>query len=213
MTIECSGPVIVFDYGEVVSLPPSAEDRAALEGLSGTDAGAFWEAYWGERREYDRGLTAAEYWGRVALRAGADWDAARTQRLWAADVASWLRPDPRVADLLAELAGRGVRTALLSNAPADIAGALRHSPALAAMEHLFFSCDLGACKPEPGVYRHVLEALGSAPAETVFVDDRKENVLAAAEHGIDAHHYTGFAAFRAFLAERLGAEPGRHAEP
>ncbi|MFC7741861.1 HAD-IA family hydrolase [Nocardiopsis composta] len=80
------------------------------------------------------------------------------------------------------------------------------------MEHRFFSCDLGACKPEPAVYRHVLEVLGSPPADTVFVDDRKENVLAAAEQGIDAHHYTGFAGLREFLAERLGGAPRRHAE-
>ncbi len=195
---------VIFDYGEVLSLPPSTEARATLERLAGVPATDFWSVFWDERREYDRGCTAAQYWGRVARRLGADWDPALRQWLWATDVGSWLATSDESAHLLDRLAARGVRLALLSNAPHDIAGALRHSPALASFDSLFFSCDLGICKADPAAYTHFLRELGATPEETVFVDDREENVLAAEQLGIDAHHYCGHSDLEAFLTDRIG---------
>lgn len=199
---------VVFDFGEVLSRPQDETHRAAMERLAGVPADRFWSAYWNERRAYDAGLGAAQYWERVAERAGATWDTARVQALWASDVASWLPTDPQVTALVGALAERGVRLALLSNAPSDIAGALRHSPVLTPFASLFFSCDLRLCKPDPAVYRHVLNELGTEPDRTAFIDDREENVLAAKREGIDAHHYVGPEDLRAFLEERLGALPG-----
>ncbi|MBV2363634.1 HAD family hydrolase [Streptomonospora nanhaiensis] len=196
---------VVFDYGEVISLPPSAEDRTALERLAGGSAEEFWSAYWAERRAYDAGISGDEYWRRVADRLGAAWDSAARQALWAVDVGSWLHVRPESTALLERLADRGVRLALLSNAPFDIAGALRHSPVLARFEELFFSADLGRCKPDPQVYRHILDRLGTPPERTAFVDDREENILAAKELGIVAHHYAGTADLEAFLADLVGS--------
>jgi putative hydrolase of the HAD superfamily len=195
---------VLFDYGEVLSLPPSPEARAELERLSGAPEADFWAAYWAERRAYDRGCAARDYWDGVAGRLGAAWDSATRHALWATDVGSWLHLAEASAALLDRLAARGTRLALLSNAPHDIAGALRHSPALAPFDRLFFSCDLAACKPEPAVYTHVLTELGTPAADVVFVDDREENVLAAKLLGIDTHHYAGPEGLDAFLTERLG---------
>ena len=36
--------VVVFDYGEVISRPPSDADRAALLARAGVDADRFWPA-------------------------------------------------------------------------------------------------------------------------------------------------------------------------
>nr|WP_184080297.1 HAD family phosphatase [Nocardiopsis mwathae] len=175
-----------------------------MERIAGVDPRDFWTAYWDERPDYDGGLTSTEYWERIALRLGADWDGARRQELWATDVASWLHATEESAALLNRLAARGVRLALLSNAPSDIAGALRHSPVLARFDAVFFSCDLGIRKPDPEIYRHVLAELGAAPEETVFVDDREENVLAAKRLGIDAHHHGAFDDLVSFLTARFG---------
>ncbi|GAA3748016.1 putative hydrolase of the HAD superfamily [Spinactinospora alkalitolerans] len=195
---------VVFDYGEVISVPPPEEVRAKLERLSGARPEEFWAAYWAERRAYDAGVPASEYWGRVAGRIGAEWDAARRQEIWAADVGGWLYASAASVAVLDRLAGHGARLALLSNAPSDIAGALRASPLLEPFDALFFSCDVGVCKPDAAIYTHVLEELGAAPAETAFIDDREENILAAKELGIDAHHYAGTADMEAFLTDRLG---------
>ncbi|MFC4561140.1 HAD family hydrolase [Nocardiopsis mangrovi] len=197
-------PTILFDYGEVISLPQPAESRAALERLAGVDPADFWAAYWAGRRAYDQGDTAAVYWDGIARSTGADWDTVRRQQLWAADVASWLHLRDRSVRLLERLAARGARLALLSNASADMAHALRRSPALAGFDSLFFSSDLALCKPDPEIYTRVLGELGAEPEHTVFIDDREENILAAKALGIDAHHYTGPEGVEAFLAERIG---------
>ncbi|GAA4909376.1 HAD family hydrolase [Streptomonospora salina] len=204
--------VVVFDYGDVLSLNPPQEDRRRMERLAGVPADDLWSAYWQERRAYDGGITAAEYWTRVAARAGAEWDTATLHGLWALDVGSWLHVREGTARVLGTLGRRGVRTALLSNAPTDIAGALRTAPVMAGFDALYFSAELGVCKPDPAIYEHVLGEMGTAAGRTAFVDDREENVLAAKRLGLTTHHYTGDDGLVSFLAEHgLIDTPGRTA--
>ncbi|KAI0700463.1 HAD-like domain-containing protein [Cytidiella melzeri] len=51
-------------------------------------------------------------------------------------------------------------------------------------EKIFTSANAGMRKPSIGFFRHVLDAIGSDPATTAFVDDKAENVLAARSLGI-----------------------------
>ncbi|PRX96193.1 HAD family hydrolase [Allonocardiopsis opalescens] len=191
---------VLFDYGCVISVDQPAAAVAEIERLAGVEPAALWSAYWGERLAYDAGAyTADGFWSRLAKLTGADWPAARRQQLWAADVASWSHIDPEAVELIEELAADGVRLALLSNAPHDMAALLRSSPVAERFERLFFSCDLGLTKPDPAIYRHVLAELAVEPSELVFADDRAENVAAAAALGIRAHHHAGVAGLRAAL--------------
>lgn len=51
--------------------------------------------------------------------------------------------------------------------------------------HVFFSsCYTGLRKPDPAAYRNALQLTQRAPDESVFLDDRPENVSAAAGLGI-----------------------------
>ena len=54
------------------------------------------------------------------------------------------------------------------------------------MQHLFFSFELGLNKPDPAIYRAVLEQSGWKAEESLFLDDSPENVAAASELGIQA---------------------------
>ena len=51
-------------------------------------------------------------------------------------------------------------------------------------EKLYFSCDLKMMKPDPAIFRYVLDAEGLDPAETLFIDDSPRNTEAAARIGI-----------------------------
>ncbi len=84
-------------------------------------------------------------------------------------------------------AARGFRLALLSNAPVEVARAIDRQPWLAAFTPRVYSCDLGAIKPDPAVYRSLLDVLGADAGDVVFLDDREDNVAAAGELGIEAH--------------------------
>ena len=45
---------LLCDYGEVLSLPQSADDRVGLEEAAGGGGHRFWDAYWAQRPGYDR---------------------------------------------------------------------------------------------------------------------------------------------------------------
>lgn len=64
----------------------------------------------------------------------------------------------------------------------------------------FSSCYLGLRKPDPKIYQVALDVLQRDPEDTAFIDDRPENVAAAAKLGLHAIRYTGSEA----LAEELG---------
>jgi HAD superfamily hydrolase (TIGR01509 family) len=46
------------------------------------------------------------------------------------------------------------------------------------------SCRLQLCKPEAGIYEHLLRTYALDPAETLFIDDVQKNLDAAAKLGI-----------------------------
>ena len=103
-------------------------------------------------------------------------------------------------DLAAGLAAAGHRLAVLSNAPEDVALAVQALPMAAYFEHLLFSCFLKTAKPEADCFRGALGLLGASPSDVVFLDDRADNVAAAAALGIRSLQFTDAAAARAGLA-------------
>ncbi len=51
-------------------------------------------------------------------------------------------------------------------------------------EKVYYSHDLKMRKPEAQIYRHVLDEQGLVPSETLFLDDREDNLAAARAEGI-----------------------------
>ncbi len=175
---------LLCDYGEVLSLPQSAEDRVGLEEAAGGGGNRFWDAYWADRPGYDRAeLSAVDYWMAVV---GDPLDHDRLGRLIALDVASWLHPNPLSLAAAGRAAERGLRLAILSNAPVDVADAADAQHWMQPFAPRIFSCRLRAIKPEPAAYVAALAALNAQPNEVVFVDDRPGNVIAARNLGLRA---------------------------
>ena len=200
LSVVCTGTVtwLLCDYGEVLSLPQPADDRARVEAAAGRGGEGFWADYWGYRPDYDRGdLSVRGYWATVA---GRDLDDGDLGRLVVADVASWLHPDIRALAGAGRAARRGLRLALLSNAPTEVASAIDASAWISGFMPRLFSCRLGAVKPEPAAFEATLDALGAPPGEVVFLDDRPANVDAARQLGIRAELYRSPAQFDAVSA-------------
>ncbi|UQU62012.1 HAD-IA family hydrolase [Couchioplanes caeruleus] len=193
---------LLIDFGEVISLAQPAADLAALAADAGLPAAEFTARYWHHRPGYDRGSSALGYWTAVL---GHRPGGAQLRRLVARDVASWLHLDAGTLALLEQVHAAGVPVSLLSNAPGELARELEWHPALRSFAHLLFSADLRLVKPDPAVFTAALGALGAAPADVVFVDDRADNVAAAAALGLRACLFTATAACR---AEILAATAG-----
>jgi putative hydrolase of the HAD superfamily len=200
MTLSIRDRVVVFDYGEVISVTPSDEARAALVAIADVEADPFWASYWAHRDGLDRGtLSVTGYWNLVAADTGTNWSAATVQRLWAADFTSWISVEPGTIDLIAELHAGGTRLAVLSNAGFDFASPLRFSPMAEFFERVFVSAEMNDLKPDPSIYLEVTGALGITPAQLVFIDNKKINTDAAGNLGATVHHFVGVESLRAFL--------------
>jgi putative hydrolase of the HAD superfamily len=196
------GRTVIFDYGEVISLMPSAADREVIAGLAGVgrDSEPFWRAYFTHRDGLDQGRAGvAAYWQAIASDLGARWDDARVHELWAADFRSWLSINPGTIEVLADLKDGGTRLALLSNAGPDFGSYFRHGPLGDFFAACYVSGELGLLKPNPEIYQHVLDDLGISAAEAVFIDNREANICGAETLGITGHLFTQVTALRAFL--------------
>ena len=192
-----SARTIVFDLGGV--LVPTSRVIPRLAEAAGVDEATFSAAYWTARTEYDLGGDPVAYWTSVVTALGREPGPALVAHLQEVDSLKWSTlPDESVA-LLDRL--RGERIAVLSNAPAPLAAAVRAAPWSAAAERLLFSADVGLMKPDPAMYARADVELGTAPGRAVFFDDKAENVEAARAHGWAAHVWDGpAAALRALAA-------------
>jgi putative hydrolase of the HAD superfamily len=63
-------------------------------------------------------------------------------------------------------------------------------------KYTFASCYMGIRKPDPAIYLRTLGILGNKPERSLFIDDRLENIAAAAAVGMKAIRFTGADALR-----------------
>ncbi len=64
----------------------------------------------------------------------------------------------------------------------------RFADELDAFETIFVSSEIGLRKPDAPAFEHVCQVMASAPAQTIFLDDTRENVDGALHCGLDARH-------------------------
>jgi putative hydrolase of the HAD superfamily len=197
---------VMFDYGCVVSYPPTQQDMALLAEVAGAGVADLVEAYWYWRRAYDLAeLDAAGYWRQVGAGLGRSYGDAEISELTRMDRAAWLRLQTGTVALIEDLAAAGQPLAMLSNAPDELAEAIIGLPVAAHFGHLIFSCQLKSAKPDPECYVQALARMGARADQVIFVDDRSENVAAAAALGLHSVQFIGASRARADIAERLAA--------
>ncbi|TDC38810.1 HAD family phosphatase [Micromonospora sp. 15K316] len=193
---------VLFDLFGVIAREQSPAGQELLVATAAVPGLEFWEAYWALRVSYDRGeVTGDEYWRQVASTLGTTFDNQRIARLIAADVASWSAVDDEMVALVEQTAAAGRQLALVSNIPEELAVHYeQHHRWLAHFDLVAFSCRIGHAKPEPEAYLWCCRALGLAPDRILFVDDRPENIHAAAALGMHTHLFAGSAPARQAVA-------------
>lgn len=103
-----------------------------------------------------------------------------------------LRPIPGTIHLLDELSAAGVHLYLLSNMPVSTFGYLvKRDSFFRHFRELVISGAILMVKPEPAIYKHLVEKTGIVPAESVFIDDLLKNIVAARECGLHAIQFRG----------------------
>ena len=110
---------------------------------------------------------------------------------------------PGSVDLVRELHAAGIPQWGLTNWSAEL---YPHAPDmfdfLALLQDVVVSGVEGLAKPDPAVYELLVERTGRPLTELVFVDDRADNVAAAAACGLDALVFTDAVTLRDDLGRR-----------
>jgi putative hydrolase of the HAD superfamily len=201
--------LFIFDMDNVLYEYDWRHRMAAMTELTGLDLGQLRERWWNDEGEWaaEAGVysTADDYLTAMRSALGVDVSEEDWVRARAAAMTPWhdsLAAVKRASEL-------GTITLLTNN------GALtaKHLHALApdlvplfGVDHLFTSSDYGARKPDPTVFRRVLDRYDAEPADTFFADDMEQNVAGAESLGITGHHFTTpaalAAAIEAFAASR-----------
>jgi putative hydrolase of the HAD superfamily len=155
-----------------------------------------------EWHEFDRGtIDVAQAADRFGRRAGLTAQQMRTLLQAANDS---LHPIAGTVKLVEDLAAAGVHLYVLSNMPVSTYEFLsRKHEFFRHFRALVISGAILMIKPEPAIYKHLVEKTGIVPAESVFLDDLLKNVIAARECGLHAIQFAGAEAARAELRSYL----------
>jgi putative hydrolase of the HAD superfamily len=196
---------VVFDFGNVICFPVADEKIALAAAECGLSVDAFLRAFWADRLPYDGGISPEEYWRKVAAHASTEFDSDLIARMVRHEIGFWDTFDARVFAWIDQLRASGFTVGILSNLPHPLAAALRGTPGfLEHFDHVTLSCDLRLFKPQAGIYWHSVQGLGVAPEETLFIDDKQENVDGALAVGMHAELFTTWEEFVGVVPERYG---------
>jgi putative hydrolase of the HAD superfamily len=183
---------VVFDFGMVLTGVPDPAAHAAMVSLTKLPADRFENLYWQDRHAYDEGkLTGVAFWQKFIFDAGLDLGETAVGELNRLDARMWTSQDPTMVAWQLELKRHGLLTAILSNMGDTVHESIEREFAwIQRFDALVWSYQLRIAKPDPAIYRAVLERLGTRPEETLFLDDKAINIDAARALGMQAIQFS-----------------------
>lgn len=175
---------VVFDLGRVVFAQDPAKSTAEFKQffsyVSLTPMPQFWT-------DYDMGVLSFDQVSEeLAAYRGVEPEFAREMISIAIGKQETIRPTEKLID---ELKAAGYKLYVLSNMSREFIDFLRKQRVYENFDGDVVSCEVGIVKPMPEIYDLLIERFDLDPAETIFIDDRKENVDAAAAKGIATFHF------------------------
>ena len=183
---------IIFDYGMVLTGPQDPESHAALLRITGLPLDRFESLYWADRHAYDEGkLTGLAFWQKFSSEAGLALSPAPIDVLNHLDARMWTTQNPAMVAWQQQLRQHGLLTAILSNMGDNVLANLqREFLWIHNFDVLVWSFQHLMAKPDPAIYRLVLEKLNVQPGEALFLDDKLVNIKAAQALGMHAIQFS-----------------------
>ncbi|MDY6875706.1 MAG: HAD family phosphatase [Chloroflexota bacterium] len=194
---------VIFDYGGVLMRTADPIPRRELEQRFEMQPGDVYKVVFGsplwDEAQIGR-VSAPAFWADVGQQLGLN-DSEIVefrQTFWAGD-----RLDEELVALIRHLRDEGYRTAMLSNAPADLCQIVEQLMGITGAFDDFDTIVISGCerlmKPDPAIFELTLERMGVSAEEAIFVDDSQANVAAARQIGLHATRFRGLTPLRRWL--------------
>jgi len=189
---------VVFDYGMVLSNAPHTEHQQEILRITGLTEKRLDEIYWIDRHAYDRGeITGLGFWQKLVAYAKLDLSEDQVHQLNHQDSRMWTTVNPEMLAWHQQLKEKGLQTGILSNMGDTVLESIESSfPWIQDFDVLIWSYQHNLAKPEPEIYQLLLQKLGTAPEETLFLDDKLVNIEAAEKLGIRGLQFSTVAKLR-----------------
>jgi putative hydrolase of the HAD superfamily len=200
---------VVFDYGMVLTGPPDPKAYSELLRITGSTREQLEHFYWADRHAFDEGkLNGLEFWRKVTTDAGLALGEPAIEELSLWDARMWTTQNDAMLAWQLKLKQAGILTAVLSNiGDTVLANMLREHQWLSRFDVHVWSYQLLMAKPDPAIYQHTLQQLGTRPEETLFIDDKQVNIDAAKALGMMGVLFTNVDKLRTdLLAQGLDKE-------
>jgi len=182
---------VIFDMGGVLLRTADASSREAIAkrfGVSRRELEAFVFSSESSIQSEQGGLTDVEHWHNVMRHFGQPLDDYLTlyDEYFTGDFI-----DQRLLDFAASLKPT-YKLGLLSNAWDNARTLLsQRFDFLDRFDVSIFSYEVKTRKPDPGIYKTMLERIDTLPEQALFIDDVQENVDGARAVGMHALRFTG----------------------
>lgn len=175
---------IVFDLGRVVFAQDPAKSTDSFKQFFSYVSQSPMPQFW---VNYDLGASSLNRVAEeLALYRGVTAEYARDMISQAIGKQETIAP---TAKLIHDLKAAGYKLYVLSNMSREFIDFLRQKEVYSYFDGDVVSCEVGVVKPMPQIYDILLDRFALEPEQTLFIDDRQENVEAAATKGINTFHF------------------------
>ena len=99
------------------------------------------------------------------------------------------RPVAATSELVSQLKNAGYKLYVLSNMSFEFISDFRKYPILKEFDGEVISCYYNLIKPERAIYELISNKFGLNPTETLFIDDKPVNTVAAADFGFQVFNF------------------------
>ena len=107
---------------------------------------------------------------------------------------NWIYNIPEIEGMdaiVSELKNKGINICLLSNISWLFIKNYKESHILRHFDRFVFSAEVGLVKPHKDIFEYALTKQGFKASETLFIDDREDNILGAKSVGINGYVFDG----------------------
>lgn len=122
-------------------------------------------------------------------------------------IPSHIKDNTPLLNYTKQLKKSGIGLYLLSNSIPETQYSIENNQTIQDFDGIVLSNLIGLKKPDPEIYKFICETYGLKPSETLFIDDKVENLKGASALKINTLHCKNFESITVLLKNFLNGKP------